>query len=165
MASATASAPTKMSDFAVVRSGLSVYFRMIQAKVHELTGPLSTEQLWARPYAYGNSIGNLILHLTGNLNYYIGTQIAGTGYVRQRDLEFRDTGKAKDELLRNFDQAIETVVATLAAQSDDDWAATYFGELESEAHTRFSAFVRCAGHASHHIGQIIYLQRELISSS
>ena len=48
----------------------------IQQKVHKLVEPLSTEQLWRRPYTYGNSVGHLLLHLTGNLNYYIGAQIA-----------------------------------------------------------------------------------------
>jgi uncharacterized damage-inducible protein DinB len=154
-----------MSDFSVVQSSLSDYYRMIQAKVHELTEPLSLERLWTRPHPYGNSIGNLILHLTGNLNYYIGAQIGGTGYVRQRPLEFSSTGKPKAELLGDFDHAIETVLATIAQQSDDDWAAPFFGELESEAKTRFNAFLRCAGHAYHHVGQMIYLQRELLGNS
>jgi uncharacterized damage-inducible protein DinB len=152
-----------MSGFSVVQSSLADYHRMIQAKVHELTEPLSSEQIWMRPYAYGNSIGNLILHLTGNLNYYIGAQIGGTGYVRERPLEFSSSGKPKDELLADFDRAIEIVVATLAAQqTDDDWAAPYFGELESEAKTRFNAFLRCAGHAYHHVGQMVYLQKQLL---
>jgi len=120
-----------MADLSVVQSSLADYFRMIQAKVQELAAPLSSEQLWVRPYPYGNSIGNLILHLTGNLNYYIGAQIGGTGYIRQRPLEFSSTGKPKNELLRDFDKAIEIVIATLAKQSDNDWAAPYFGELES----------------------------------
>jgi uncharacterized damage-inducible protein DinB len=154
-----------MADFSVVQSSLSDYYRMIQAKVHELTEPLSSEQLWARPYSYGNTVGNLILHLTGNLSYYIGAQIGGTGYIRHRPLEFSSSGKPKDELLRDFDQAIETVVATIAKQSDDDWAAPYFGELESAAKTRFNAFLRCAGHAYHHVGQMIYLQRESVGST
>ena len=154
-----------MADFSVVQSSLSDYYRMIQAKVHELTEPLSLEQLWTQPHPYGNSIGNLILHLTGNLNYYIGAQIGGTGYVRQRPLEFSSTGKPKAELLGDFDHAIETVLATIAEQSDDDWAAPFFGELESEAQTRFNAFLRCAGHAYHHVGQMIYLQRELLGNS
>src|SRR6266567_8268274 len=150
-----------MADFSVVGSSLSDYFRMIQSNLHQLTAPLSSEQIWVRPYPYGNSVGNLILHLTGNLSYYIGAQICGTGYVRHRDPEFSGTGKPKDELLRDFDRAIETVLATIAKQSDNDWAAPYFGELESEAKTRFNAFLRCAGHAYHHVGQIIYLQKEL----
>src|SRR5260370_21422405 len=154
-----------MADLSVVQSSLADYFRMIQAKVQELAAPLSSEQLWVRPYPYGNSIGNLILHLTGNLNYYIGAQIGGTGYIRPRPLEFSSTGKPKDELLRDFDKAIGIVIATFAKQSDNDWAAPYFCELESEAKTRFNAFLRCAGHAYHHVGQMIYLQKELGGSS
>ncbi len=154
-----------MADLSVVQSSLADYFRMIQAKVQELAAPLSSEQLWVRPYPYGNSIGNLILHLTGNLNYYIGAQIGGTGYIRQRPLEFSSTGKPQDELLRDFDKAIEIVIATLAKQSDNDWAAPYFGELESEGKTRFNAFLRCAGHAYHHVRQMIYLQKEFGGSS
>ena len=151
-----------MATFDVVQTGFSGYFRMIQANVHELTEPLSTDQIWQRPYPYGNSIGNLVLHLTGNLNYYIGAQLAGTGYVRHRDHEFSEIGKPKDALLRDFDKAIEIVLATIANQSAEDWAAAYVAEREPEAKDRFTLFLRCAGHAYHHIGQIIYLQRELL---
>src|SRR5215469_15170240 len=106
---------TELASLNVIRSGLAEYFQMrVQAKVHELLAPLSTEQIWQRPFPYGNSIGNLILHLTGNLNYYIGTQIAGTGYIRHRDLEFTDGGKPKDELLRDFDEAIAIAVRTVS---------------------------------------------------
>lgn len=145
----------------VIQSSLADYFRMVQSRVHELTASLSTEQLWHRPYAYGNSIGNLILHLTGNLNYYIGAQMADTGYVRHRDLEFSAHGKPKDDLLREFDLAIETVVKTTSGQSEDDWAAPYAAE-RTQVNNRFAMFLNCAGHAYHHVGQIIYLQRELL---
>lgn len=151
-----------MADSSVIQGSFSAYYRMIQTRVHELAEPLSDEQLWARPYPYGNSIGNLILHLTGNLSTYIGAQIGGTGYVRNRPIEFTDTGKPKAEILRAFDQTIETVLATIAKQSDDDWSAPFFGQLEAESKTRFSAFLSCAAHAYHHVGQMIYLQRELL---
>jgi hypothetical protein len=154
-----------MADTAVVASSLANYYRMIQRRVHELTEPLSTEQLWTRPYAYGNSIGNLILHLTGNLNTYIGAQIGGTGYVRQRPLEFSNTGIPTDEVLREFDKVIEIVIATIAKQTDNDWSAPFYGELESESKNRFSAFLACAGHAYHHVGQMIYLQKQLLAFS
>jgi hypothetical protein len=153
-----------MADFNVVRSAMTDYFRMIQGEIHELTKSLTPAQIWTRPHAYGNSIGNLVLHLTGNLNYYIGAQIAGTGYVRHRDQEFTDSGKAKDELLRDFDQAIEVAVATISSQSDADWSAPYSAEREPESKDRFSVFLRCAGHAYHHVGQIIYLQRKLLGT-
>lgn len=152
-----------MSDFDVVRSSFADYFRMVQGRVHELTEPLSTEQLWRNPYPYGNSIANLLQHLTGNLNYYLGTQIAGTGYVRHRDQEFDDSGRgrSKAELLSAFDDAIATCIRTVSAQSDRDWSAPYQAERVDGA-TRFQQILACAGHAYHHVGQIIYLQRELL---
>jgi len=144
-----------------VAAGLTNYYEMVRHKIHHLVAPLSTEQLWVRPYAYGNSIGNLLLHLTGNLSYYIGAQIAQTEYIRHRDLEFTDSGKSKEELLKNFDRTIDMVVATIQKQSAEDWSAPYFAEREPEAKDRFTIFLRCAGHAYHHVGQIIYLQKEL----
>ena len=153
-----------MPGFEVVREGLADYFRMVQTRIQTLTEPLSTELLWVKPYPYGNSIGNLILHLTGNLNYYIGAQIARTGYVRHRDLEFSGTGKPKAELLAAFDQAIETVVATIRQQSDDDWSEPYSAD-RTEIKDRFGMVLNCAGHAYHHVGQMIYVQRELLGKA
>ena len=154
-----------MASPSVIQSSLADYFRtMVQQKVHELVEPLSSEQIWRRPFPYGNSIGNLILHLTGNLNYYIGAQIGGAGYIRHRDLEFSDSGKAKDEIMKKFDDAIVAVVGVVSAQSDADWSAPYQAE-RPDASTRFGQFLACAGHAYHHVGQIIYLQRELLRAS
>jgi len=150
------------SSFSVANQGFADYYQMIRDKVHELIEPLNDEQIWQRPYTYGNSIGNLLLHLTGNLSYYIGSQIANDGYVRHRDLEFSDTGKSKVELLSNFDRTIDMVIASVKKQSADDWSAPYTAEREPESTNRFEAFLRCAGHAYHHVGQIIYLQRELL---
>ena len=146
----------------VIQSSFADYFRVrVQQKVHELIEPLSTEQLWKRPFPYGNSIGNLILHITGNLSYYIGAQIAENGYIRHRDLEFSDSGKPKGELLKGFDEAIAIAVRAFAAQSSRDWSAPFHAEF-ADGSTRFAQVLACAGHAHHHVGQIIYLQRELL---
>jgi uncharacterized damage-inducible protein DinB len=150
------------SSFSVANQSFADYYQMIRDKVHELVEPLSDEQIWRRPYPYGNSVGNLLLHLTGNLSYYIGAQIAQDGYIRHRDLEFTDKGKPKKELLRNFDATIDMVIATVRKQSAEDWSAAYSAEREPEATNRFAAFLRCAGHAYHHVGQLIYLQKELL---
>ena len=143
-----------------ISSAFAGYYEMIRNRVHELVDPLPQEQIWRRPFPYGNSIGNLLLHLTGNLNYYIGAQIAGTGYVRYRDREFSDSGQSKRELLSNFDRAIEMVLQTIRSQSPDDWSAAY-SAAGTPATNRLQIILVCAGHAFHHVGQIIYLQKEL----
>ena len=63
--------------------------------------------------------------------------------------------------LEAFDKAIAMVVDTIQKQREGDWGRGYAAEREPEAKDRFQIFVRCAGHAYHHVGQIIYLSREL----
>jgi len=141
--------------------GLVFSFRDFGARVHRLTEGLWDAQFWARPYAYGNSMGHLTLHITGNLNYYIGAQIAGTAYVRDRNREFTDPAPpSKDEALRRLDDAVEMVVATVAAQSADDWSAAYSAIGLEHVQDRFGIFMVCVTHFHHHIGQMIYLAKE-----
>src|SRR5208282_1083272 len=133
--------------------------------LHKWVDPLSEEQFWRNPYSYGNSVGNLVLHLTGNLSYYVGDRIAGTGYIRNRDLEFTESRRPpKADVLGKFDGAIALVIATIERQSESDWALPYSGEREPEAKNRFTLFLRCASHLYHHVGQIVYLSRELVKS-
>jgi len=140
-------------------------YRNRAAELHKWVDPLSEEQFWRNPFSYGNSVGHLVLHLTGNLSYYVGARIAGTGYVRNRDLEFSETRKLpKAEVLRRFDETIAMVIATIENQSEADWPAPYTAEREPDSKNRITLFLRCASHLYHHVGQIIYLSRELLSS-
>lgn len=137
-------------------------FRSHAANLHKWADSLSDEQFWRNPFAFGNSAGHLVLHLTGNLSYYIGAQIAQTGYIRNRDLEFTESRRpSKAEVLRKFDEAIAMVIATIEKQSESDWTAPYSAEREPTAKNRFAIFLNCATHLYHHIGQINYLSREL----
>ena len=151
-----------MSDLAnTVASEFAAYFENIGSIVHKWVDPLSDEQLWRNPYPYGNSVGHLLLHLTGNLNYYIGAQIAATGYVRNRDREFTEKDRpSKQDVLRNFERTVQLVIDTIRKHSPEDWSASYFAE-RSEAKNRLGIVLSCAAHAGHHLGQIIYLSTEL----
>lgn len=147
---------------ALISSSLAAHYDRVRARVHALVEPLSAEQLWRRPFPYGNSIGHLLLHLTGNLSYYVGAQIAGTGYVRDRPREFSDTShRPKEQVLRDFDQAVEMVLATLAAQGEADWRAPYHAVGAEDVGDRLTILLRCAAHADHHAGQMIYLCKQL----
>src|SRR5262252_2657775 len=94
------------------------------ARVRELAVPLTEEQFWTKPYPYGNSFGHLVLHLTGNLNYYIGAQIANTGYLRDREREFSESNPpSKREALQGLHDAVTMVITTIGKQSPEDWSA------------------------------------------
>ena len=152
-----------MSDLSeVIGKDLADYYKMVREQTHCWVDPLTDEQLWLRPFAHGNSVGHLLLHMAGNLNYYIGARVAENGYVRDRDREFTEPEpKPKAEVLAAFDRAIAMVIATIEEQSAEDWQKPYTAVREPEAAERFAIFLRCAGHAYHHVGQLIYLSREL----
>jgi hypothetical protein len=144
-----------------VASRLAARYTKLAGWVRELAVPLSDEQFWTKPFPFGNSFGHLVLHLTGNLNYYIGAQIAGTGYVRDRPLEFAESSRpSKDDLLKKFDEAVEMVVRTIRSQSAEDWRAAY-SAVGADAQDRFGIVLSCATHLHHHIGQMMYLGFEL----
>src|ERR1044072_9408221 len=109
-----------------IATGVVQAFRDYQSRVHRLGEGLSEAQFWARPYPYGNSMGHLTLHLTGNLLFYVGRHMAGTGYVRDRDREFFDaTPPTTEEALRRLDDAIDLTVATLESQDASGWSAPF----------------------------------------
>jgi len=152
-----------MADLSgTIAQDLADYYEFAATQLHKWVDPLSNEQFWHNPFPYGNSVGHLVLHLTGNLSYYIGARIAVTGYVRDRDREFTESSRPpKEQVLERFDRTITMVVAAIRKQSAEDWTREYSAEREPEAKERFNAFLRCAGHAYHHVGQIIFLSKEL----
>ena len=149
---------------ATINGGFAAYYENLRVKLHKWVDPLTETQFWRNPFPYGNDIGHLVLHLTGNLNYYIGAQIAQTGYVRDRDKEFADEHPpTKAEALQKFDDAIGLVAATVRKQLSGDWSTTYSGRGANSTN-RFGIVLDCAAHVDHHVGQIINLSRELSRS-
>jgi hypothetical protein len=127
------------------------------SRVNELAADLTEAQFWQKPFPFGNSFGHLVLHLTGNLNYYIGAQIAETGYVRDRPREFNDPNPpSKAVALGLLHDAVVMVIKTIGHQSPEDWSKEYWGS-GTNATTRLDMILQCAAHMQHHIGQMIYL--------
>src|SRR5713226_3725409 len=140
-----------MADLKVtMAAGFEARYKELAGRVRDLASPLSDEQFWTKPFPFGNSFGHLVLHLTGNLNYYIGAQIAGTGYVRDRPREFAEAARpSKVEVLKKFDEAVEMVVRTIRSQSAEEWSAAY-SAVGADAPDRFGIVVACATHLHHH---------------
>ncbi len=140
------------------------YFQHLAARVERAARSVSEEQLWTRPFPFGNSIGHLILHLTGNLNHYIGAIVVGSGYVRHREREFIDpVHYPVDELLKEFSRAVDLVVQALEAQTDSTYAIAVPDQPPIQ--TRLGLFLVCAVHLNNHIGQMSYLVQALQAST
>lgn len=150
-----------MSDLkSLFPSVLADRYKAHASRIQELAASVTEEQFWKKPFPFGNSFGHLVLHLTGNLNYYIGAQIAKTGYVRDRPKEFADSNPpSKTEALESFKDAIGMVAHTIQNQSAEDWSTEYSG-MGTDARDRLTIFLICESHMQLHVGQMIYLVKE-----
>ena len=104
--------PRPSSDLArLTGEEFSRYFEHLAQRVDHFVHAVPAGSLWTKPFPFGNSIGHLVLHLTGNLNHYIGAMIAGSGYVREREKEFTDPAHpSTEEVLEPFHEAVAMVV-------------------------------------------------------
>ncbi len=146
----------------VVADGFANAFADLNQRVRVQAEALTEDEFWTCPFPYGNSFGHLTLHIIGNLNYYIGAQIAGTGFVRNRVLEFTETDTPdKEEALQTLDETVDLVVAALKAQTSSTWLESYQAEAAPDfIEDRFGIFLRCLTHFNHHLGQMIYIAKE-----
>lgn len=136
------------------------YFEHLAKRVETAARSLPRETLWTKPYPYGNSVGHLVLHLTGNLNHYIGAGIAGTGYVRDRTREFSESPPpSAEDALAKFREAIAMVVRMAREMDAEGWHVAIADQPPIT--TRFGMMLVCASHLSNHIGQMSYLVRAL----
>jgi uncharacterized damage-inducible protein DinB len=141
---------------ATIADELARYFSHLATRVERAARSLPREKLWVKPFPFGNSVGHLILHLTGNLNYYVGAKIAATGYVRDRPHEFTDPAKyPAEDVLARFHDAVAMVVRTIRSLDDEGLMAPMADE--SPARTRFGLLLVCVAHMNNHIGQMSYL--------
>lgn len=149
-------AKSELTLQSVVPAELARYFRHLGSRVERAVHSLPREKLWAKPFPFGNSVGHLVLHLTGNLNHYVGAKIAGSGYLRDRPKEFSDsTEYPAEEVLVRFKEAVEMVVS--AIESLDEAQLTSPVSEEQPVETKFGLLLVCAAHLNNHIGQLSYL--------
>src|SRR5262245_7984326 len=136
------------------------YIEHLAGRVERAARAVPREKLYAKPFTFGNSIGHLVLHLTGNLNHYIGAGIAGTGYLRDRPHEFADPNPPPPEVtLERFREAAAMVVRSIRSLDDAGWKVPVTDQPPIT--TRFGLVLVCASHMNNHVGQMAYLVQAL----
>lgn len=117
--------------------------------------------IWKTDKNIANSAGNLCLHLMGNLNHFIGSQLGNTGYVRNRDLEFSQKNVPRSELLQMIGNTISMIAASLAQLKEEDLEKEYPLLVFAEKTSTGFFLVHLATHLAYHLGQINYHRRLL----
>ncbi|MEO9477834.1 MAG: DUF1572 family protein [Cyclobacteriaceae bacterium] len=127
----------------------------------EISSYKSEEALWAIDKEIANSGGNLAMHLVGNLKAFVGKELGGTGYVRDREFEFAGKGLSKSQLTSEIDETVEIVSATLKKLSAEDLNKDFPVVVFGKKTTTEYMLVHLATHLSYHLGQVNYHRRLL----
>ncbi len=121
---------------------------------------LTDEQVWWRPNEASNSIGNLMLHLDGNVRQWLVTSFNRQQDGRNRPAEFgQREGISAAALLDQLGRTIEEAAEVLERLTPDDLAARY--EIQGYNVSGLDAVYQVAEHFGMHYGQILYIAKML----
>lgn len=145
----------------MVETFRKLFIRDLNKLKEEIKSYNNEQNIWKLDGKIANTAGNLCLHLVGNLNTYIGKELGGTGYVRNRDLEFSQKGASQKELVQKIDETIQVVDQSLAklnnAIIEEEYPLLVY---DSKSSTGFMLGSLLA-HLGYHLGQINYHRRLL----
>src|SRR5215475_1550717 len=144
-----------------------LFLKCSSAKLEQMTGFLTTclgrlsnEQVWARNGAHENAVGNLILHLCGNMRQWIMHGVGGAPDVRVRDLEFSAAGgTTAADLVRLFEETVaeaRVVIDSLPPERLVERTTPQGRDVSV-----LEAIYQVVGHVQQHVGQIIVLTKQM----
>ncbi|MGN6184910.1 MAG: DUF1572 family protein [Thermoanaerobaculia bacterium] len=134
--------------------------QQIVAALRELTD----EQIWWRPNESSNSIGNLVLHLTGSLDHFLNRNLGGYDYLRNREAEFAErTNIPREELTHLFEEMCARAHATFDNLTEDDLEKPSPEPKMNEI--IFQDLLGVATHIAGHASQIVYIAKMLKEGS
>ena len=127
-------------------------------KIRRSLQGLTREDLWWRPNEASNSMGNLVLHLAGNVRQWVVSGIGRRPDIRRRQEEFdRREGLDGPELLARLESALAEVDSVLAELEPSELEETRV--IQGLEVTVLDALYHVVEHFSMHTGQIIYLSK------
>lgn len=142
---------------------ITIFLRDLDKLKAEIELYSKEPNLWITDKEITNSAGNLCLHLIGNLNTFIGAEIGGTGYVRQREREFGDKDIPRQKLLQMIEETKKVVASSLRKISDENLNEEYPIKVFNEKTSTGYFLMHLTTHLTYHLGQINYHRRLLDS--
>src|SRR5712692_7447930 len=139
---------------AILRRDLGALRREIEAYADE-------RDIWRVAPGISNCAGTLALHLAGNIQFFVGAVLGGTGYVRDRDAEFARRDVPRAELMRQIDATLAAVARAMARLSDQELAKPYPQAVGGVTLTTGDFLLHLAAHFTYHLGQVDYHRRLL----
>lgn len=119
---------------------------------------MNEQEIWYKPNAQSNSVGNLVLHLCGNVTQWIGSGLGKMADNRQRDSEFSEEGPIPTkELVLGLDKLEQLLEKVLNQITEEDLLKLHDVQVYKE--TGVSILVHVVEHFSYHTGQIAFFTK------
>jgi hypothetical protein len=127
-------------------------------RIKHCLAQLSDKQIWWRPSAAMNSIGNLILHLAGNVRQWIVSGVGGAKDERERQKEFDERGPIPGaDLLNRLEAVVADAKTSFEKPSADEWQRVR--RIQGFEVTAFAAALHSVAHFRGHQQEIVNLTR------
>lgn len=134
--------------------------KVFPEQIRRCLDELGDDQIWWRPNEASNSVGNIVIHITGSLNHYLNRQIGGFPYDRDREAEFAERRHIpKAEVRAMFDAMVAK-----AEQTFDALTPARFGDPSPEPKMNkivLDDVMQIAVHIANHAGQIVWITKML----
>ena len=125
------------------------------SRIIQCLNTLNHEEIWHSTNSNTNAIGNLVLHLEGNIRQYIISGVGGKADTRKRSSEFEKThSHTLEQLSIHITQTLTQANATVQNLTYNQLSEEV--TIQGFPHTRLSALIHVIEHLSYHVGQITY---------
>ena len=124
-------------------------------RIKKCLSKLSQEDIWRRPNKETVSVGNLVLHLCGNVSQWVLSGLGNAPDTRERDREFSETGGiSADKLMEDMEGLMQKVSDVLDSLSPADLLEVR--RVQGFEETGVAILIHVTEHFSYHTGQITY---------
>ena len=136
------------------------YFEANTPRIQQCISELSETEVWERPNGASNSVGNLVLHLCGNITQYVLSSLGGQPDHRVRDAEFAATGGLTKQQLGEKLAATTSEAARIMAQATEA-ELLRVRSVQGFQLSGIGIVVHVTEHYSYHTGQIAFWTKQL----
>lgn len=136
------------------------YVEEYRQKIEFAVRRLDEDQVWWRPHPQSNSVGNLLLHLSGNLSMWVLEGLGEIPYERHRSEEFAaDRTMTREDVLENFSLTAAKCVGVIELL--DERTLHEPVAVQSYQVDRLGVLFHAVEHLSYHTGQILMVCKQL----
>lgn len=143
----------------MIKNLLVTKFEEIHRRIIFVLNQLSDDEVNWRPNDSSNSIANLIIHISGNISERISKGINHKHFIRNRDEEFEELNRTKQELVEITNESFHEIIETARRMTEEAFMKTQL--VRNRERTNLDMFIQCASHYSEHLGQVFYIAKML----